>query len=242
MSTPGFKPQSAADDKEQGRTPPPKYLYKYRSVDADALAMLAADKVYMSRIGAFNDPFEALDLETESLVHNRRRHRHHDPYAASLRVCALSEEHRDLLMWGHYGDRHRGFCIRFEFDKDPELCKSLFPVEYEPTIPARPIEVRDALEMAKRNSLIKSDKWSYEKEWRIIGNVADNEAETAELFLEYNPAALSAIIFGVRTPDLHKTLIRQLLSDRSVEFKQAVKQEDDFALSIQDDVPNGPEE
>jgi hypothetical protein len=144
-------------------------------------------------------------------------------------------------MWGHYGDRHRGFCIRFEFAKDPQLCKSLFPVEYEPTIPPWPSEVPDARALTQRNSLIKSDKWSYEKEWRIIGTVAEKEAETAELFREYNPAALSAIIFGVRTPELHKTLIRQLLSDRNVEFKQAVKQEDDFALSIEVDAPDTAE-
>src|SRR5215213_6706400 len=42
----------------------PQYLYKYRSVDADSLALLASDKVYLSRLDAFNDPFEMLSFES----------------------------------------------------------------------------------------------------------------------------------------------------------------------------------
>src|SRR5215213_1251767 len=119
---------------------PPKYLYKYRAVDADALAMLAADKVYLSGLDAFNDPYEFLNNNNDVPPPTNRRERltvekvsdNLDSHAVSLRVCALSEECRDLLMWGHYGDRHRGFCIRFEFGKDPHICQMLFPVEYRP--------------------------------------------------------------------------------------------------------------
>src|SRR4051812_16614593 len=112
----------------------PQYLYKYRSIDADALAMLASDKVYLSRLDAFNDPYEFLtpSNDSPSLVDRRDRltvanSGNSNSGGASLRVCALSEECRDLLMWGHYGDRHRGFCIRFEFGRDPQICKMLYP-------------------------------------------------------------------------------------------------------------------
>src|SRR3954468_16757813 len=124
-------------------TDAPQYLYKYRPVDADALAMLASDKVYLSRLDAFNDPYEFLTNSNEIPAIVDRRDRltvanvsgNIDSDAASLRVCSLSEECRDLLMWGHYGDRHRGFCIRFEFGKDPQICKMLFPVHYRPRVP-----------------------------------------------------------------------------------------------------------
>jgi hypothetical protein len=214
-------------------TQPPKYLYKYRRVDADALAMLASDKVYLSRLDAFNDPFESLSLEAESMARGRRHASQGNAVASSLRVCALSEEHRDLLMWGHYGDSHRGFCIRFEFAQDPAICQMLHPVQYEATIQEPGENSDDSTDVAWRHSLIKSDKWSYEREWRIISTVSEDEAATAELFVGYKPAVLRSIIFGVRTPELHKTLIRTLLSERDVSFFRAMKRDSDFSLAIE---------
>jgi hypothetical protein len=214
---------------------PPQYLYKYRGVDADALAMLASDKVYLSRLDAFNDPFESLHLDDETIAHPDRPPARASLVEASLRVCSLSEDHQDLLMWGHYADRHRGFCIRFDFTRDPKICKLLFPVEYKPTIPEIVTDNSDAITAARVGTLVKADKWSYEREWRIIGNVPEDQALTTELFLDYAPEAISGIIFGVRMSDLHKTLIRKLLRDHSVNFMQAVRRDDSFALAIEED-------
>jgi len=219
----------------------PNYLYKYRPVDANALAMLASDKVYLSRLDAFNDPFEALNLDPT--LEPKLAEQQHGTFAVSkqpvqanavghsLRACSLSEECQDLLMWGHYADRHRGFCIRFEFQHDPELSKLLYPVDYEPTFPE--IKERDeSLEKALSSTLTKSEKWSYEREWRIVGRVPEGDSNAGELFATYRPAAITGIIFGVRTPDLHKSLIRKVLQDRRVAYLQAEKQSQKFALLI----------
>ncbi len=227
--------ESQTDESAAGRRQPPQYLYKYRGVDADALAMLASDKVYLSRLDAFNDPFESLHLDDEAIAHPERPLARASLVEASMRVCSLSEDHQDLLMWGHYADRHRGFCIRFDFARDPKVRKLLFPVEYKPSIPEIVTENPDATAAARMNTLVKADKWSYEREWRIIGNVPEDQALTTELFLDYTPEAISGIIFGVRMSDLHKTLIRKLLRDHSVEFMQAVRRDDSFALAIEED-------
>jgi hypothetical protein len=219
----------------------PQYLYKYRAVDADALAMLATDKVYLSRLDAFNDPYEFLICNSDagSLVdrHDRlsvaRACGSPDSEAASLRVCSLSEEYRDLLMWGHYGDRHRGFCIRFEFREDPKICKKLYPVKYQPSLSSNNHTIPGMKNVGQRNILTKSDKWSYEREWRIIGSAPQEDASTAEVFASYESAALSGIVFGVRTSELHKALIRTLLKGRCVAFLQAKQQQDDFGLEIE---------
>src|SRR5690349_15997511 len=97
----------------------PKYLYKYRAGNADALAMLATDKLYLSRLDAFNDPFEVLSREATletTLAFDKKGHfavtkdaAQEDEIATALRVCSFSEECGDLLTWGHYADCHRGF-------------------------------------------------------------------------------------------------------------------------------------
>jgi hypothetical protein len=221
----------------------PQYLYKYRPVDANALAMLASDKLYLSRLDAFNDPFEALNLDP--ILEPKLAAYHDGKFAiseqpsqvqatgASLRACSLSEECHDLLMWGHYADRHCGFCIRFEFNKDPELSKLLFPVDYAPSLPPNDAEQKHPLEKAIQDILKKSEKWNYEREWRIIGQVPEDDPNAAELFASYKPDAISGIIFGVRTPELHKALIREILHDHRLQYFQVEKQRDEFALKIQ---------
>jgi hypothetical protein len=220
----------------------PKYLYKYRAVNADALAMLASDKVYLSRLDAFNDPFEVLSvdptLETK-LVTDKQGHfavakdkSHAGSAGTSLRVCSLSEESQDLLMWGHYADSHRGFCIRFELEKDTELMKLVHPIEYKESATDFSNAEESEFERALRNSLEKSEKWSYEREWRIIGKLPENESRSVELFATYHPAALSGIIFGIRTPELHKALIRKILGQRPIEYFQAENRQQNFALTI----------
>ena len=223
--------------------PVPQHLYKYRPVDANALAMLASDKLFLSPLDAFNDPFEALNLNP-TLEPKLAAYQHGtfaisetpsqaEHVGTSLRACSLSEECQDLLMWGHYADRHRGFCIRFYFGKDLQLAKLLFPIDYEPSVPQENNDKQDPLNKAINDTLKKSEKWSYEREWRVIGQLPEDEPNTAELFATYNPDTISGIIFGVRTAELHKALIRKILHDHRLEYFQAEKQRDTFALKIQ---------
>jgi hypothetical protein len=220
----------------------PKYLYKYRPVDANALAMLASDKLFLSPLDAFNDPFEALDwnptLETRITAQRQGTFAVSEPpiqapnSGVALRACSLSEESQDLLMWGHYADRHCGFCIRFEFANDAELSELLHPVRYEPKIPdVDPDNGRNGDDLLLA-VLTKSDKWSYEREWRIIGQMSPAESDASELFATYKQDAITGILFGVRTPELHKSLIRKVLHDRRLEYYQAEKQNDNFVLRI----------
>jgi Protein of unknown function (DUF2971) len=220
----------------------PQYLYKYRTVDANSLALLASDKVYLSRLDAFNDPFEMLSfestLETKLSVDKHgtfaisKEAPQLAPFGTSLRVCSLSEEYQDLLMWGHYADCHRGFCIRFEFASDPTLSQLIFPIKYADAYSDENTASASPREKALHNTLAKSAKWSYEREWRIIGQIPAGESQAAELFAAYRPEAVTGIIFGVRMPALHKTLIKKILQKHKLEFLQAEKHQHDFALTI----------
>src|SRR3954451_22354782 len=154
------------------RTQVPRYLYKYRPVDANALAMLASDKLYLSRLDAFNDPFEVpnadLTLETKLCFDPHGKFAtledpaRNEASLPSLRACSLSEDCQDLLMWGHYANRHRGFCLRFEFAKDPQLLKLLFPIQYRAESSGNDGKATGTFEEARQRALEKSDKWSYE--------------------------------------------------------------------------------
>ena len=85
-------------------------------------------------------------------------------------VCCLCEENNNLLMWAHYADQHKGFCIGYNIKElNNALTELTFPVLYKDS---NYYEITDADDinssLAMHMLTLKSAKWSYEKEWRIF--------------------------------------------------------------------------
>jgi hypothetical protein len=96
----------------------------------------------------------------------------------SFKLCSFSERVDSSLMWAHYADYHKGYCVEYDI-------ASLTPVDY----PARflyPViysdQVFDATELVGLSidtsmfnnlryslaGLVKASDWSYEREWRLV--------------------------------------------------------------------------
>lgn len=71
------------------------------------------------------------------------------------------------LMWAHYADNHRGFCIEYEYD---EREFSLFAVTYSshPIMASAKEFLFTPDEIFVRLLTTKSVEWMYEDEWRIV--------------------------------------------------------------------------
>jgi hypothetical protein len=97
----------------------------------------------------------------------------------SLKVCSFSGTHDSIIMWSHYGDQHRGFCIEYDTESMSEgdlLMRLLYPVVYS----KRLFDGTKYYDAALQNqqafnilfpalaALYKSPEWSYEKEWRLV--------------------------------------------------------------------------
>ncbi len=105
-------------------------------------------------------------------------------------VTCFSEKIDDLLMWGHYGDGYRGFCLEFRTGSEP--FKKMREVKYVNQIPAIDIVSMVVDKTVSHVDLLyctKSIKWQYEKEWRII------HEKVGTLYC-YPAEALKAIYFG----------------------------------------------
>jgi Protein of unknown function (DUF2971) len=51
------------------------------------------------------------------------------------KICSFSAANDIILMWSHYADHHRGFCIEYDLESlEPQdtLRKNLYPVIYSP--------------------------------------------------------------------------------------------------------------
>jgi hypothetical protein len=145
-----------------------------------------------------NDPFEqflpedAVEVILNDFIENDPEHKMTDEMIERLRetfhqmtsgtgIVSLSETHRNLLMWSHYADSHKGLCIGYKKD----FLSSLPPLESKTDRSKyTPVKVNydscrfdiEKYEHEKPifidiplNSLItKSNDWIYEKEHRCL--------------------------------------------------------------------------
>ncbi len=106
------------------------------------------------------------------------------------RICSFTPEADNALMWGHYADRHTGFCVEYPFgtvDRSHMQRKVLFPVAYTDSLFDATRFISEAIEKEIHASadddsfpsvgdgihmivaaMTKSHHWSYEREWRYI--------------------------------------------------------------------------
>ncbi|MBU9227925.1 DUF2971 domain-containing protein [Burkholderia multivorans] len=123
-----------------------------------------------------------------SHVHQNIAARNSEIFKDAFKVCSFSERVDSTLMWSHYADCHKGFCIEYSLDgctSRDYLTRFLYPIIYS-THPFNATEYFEAIGVGHRNNLhfnkaglIKSTDWAYEREWRLIfANGILNSAQT----------------------------------------------------------------
>lgn len=144
----------------------------------------------------------------------------------NLGIFSLSKTFKDELLWAHYANKHKGFCIEYDLNLllesfNPEKAYS-YSVIYKnkvPEISFFDLSKKDDSILRKMSS-IKSRRWEYEKEYRIITN---NYGEQ-----QYNFNALKSIYFGMRIDSIEKDSIFKTLKERDIKFYQMQRIENSY--------------
>ncbi len=161
-------------------------------------------------------------------------------------VCCLSAvPPHEILMWSHYADRHRGFCLKFSNELSKHFFVKRKPGDYDkgPAILA-PSEVKynnkypvlncirdQPAAMAKKAIFRKARPWEYEQEWRMVEINGQGS-------LRFPSQYLTGVIFGCRMSDAHKRKIREWCKDRqpAITYYQARESLNSYRLQI-DEIP-----
>ncbi|WP_146143863.1 DUF2971 domain-containing protein [Photobacterium phosphoreum] len=160
-------------------------------------------------------------------------------------VLSLTEKSDNLLMWSHYADSHRGYCISFE-SKHPFFNRKrsekdefyyLRKVDYIEYRPAKMLVDMSGTDLF----LLKSNIWEYEQEWRICSILTDADTIISSniphihLF-KFPPDAVKEIIIGVNASDfLIETiisLVKQNLELNHIKIKCASVSETSYTLKF----------
>ena len=141
-------------------------------------------------------------------------------------VACFSETCDNLLMWSHYTNGHRGFCLEYDTRYDP--FDKANRVDYSETFPSlNPIEFIREGPSEELMGLVwtKSLHWTYEKEWRVFHKTGD------QMYALKVPA-LTAIYLGCAMPQAHREIIALLLAGSRTQLHQMVKVPGEFKLLV----------
>ena len=139
----------------------------------------------------------------------------------SFFVGCLAENYKNRLMWSHYADSHKGFCI--EYDYSNYKCKDIipFPVCYSENLVMIPWKyvinqnkenMHKATKEMMRALFTKDAIWSYENEWRIL--IPQSEEQSLKM------PPISYIYIGAMCEEKNKHELIKIAKELNVPIKQ----------------------
>lgn len=165
----------------------------------------------------------------------------------AIGVLSLTQKPDNLLMWSHYADSHKGFCIGFNSEhsffnrkrSEKDEFYYLRKVEYLEERPTKLMVDMDGTDIF----LLKSDVWKYEKEWRMCAVLSDadevkNSILPAVHLFRFPPDAIDEVIIGanadVNLVDEIVKLLKMNLQFKHVKIKRAVVSDTKYVLEFND--------
>ena len=130
-------------------------------------------------------------------------------------IASFSATPYESLMWSHYADQHRGFCIEFERNSTNELGGSACrPVNYRDNVNS----IVDGLDFFRDPDAAlhaalytKASCWNYELEWRLLYLSREPGALVREKAID---ARMKSIIFGLRASESDISTVAKLFEGR----------------------------
>lgn len=129
------------------------------------------------------------------------------------RVLCVSECHDNVVMWSHYGDKHKGVVLQLQcIDEIDNILLAARKVEYSLEFPRFPPlesylqhltgeEPIDFAPLSWKIAFTKHKDWYYEKEWRVHIPLLDELPGDGYSMYTEDPRVFGAVYLGCRILD-----------------------------------------
>ena len=205
------------------------YLYSFRRFNEYSLSDLINNEISVSPSKNMNDPFDSIiNLwgSEEQLKETCKEHKHIKNLSRSFDYFRIrsfcngetEEALGNLLMWSHYADEHRGYCVKYKLSKHfikQDENDSFEHMFLKPIIYRKDEEKVDISELTTINTDLafatKHESWGYENEVRLIVYNPNKEDAFYGIPLDKD-SCIEAIYFGCRCEQKTINTIKNLFS------------------------------
>jgi hypothetical protein len=185
-----------------------KNLFKYYSLSEFNIDALENNYVYLSNPKDFNDPFDC----SRNLIIENQKELSDWQYVESLNnnskvgITCFSKNGMEPLMWSHYTNSYRGFCIKLKPEFINPVNKELIKLK-QVIYSNNPNTISTQSKISKYYQLIvKLENWRYEEEWRLLYK---NPTSVLNKF-QYNDNSIEEISIGYQFFDVRNEAERKL--------------------------------
>lgn len=226
-------------------------VFKYRGGNFERdLKSLKEDYFWAPTLENLNDPYEGM-YKKDSLNNqiillddalkkiNKSFKNNIDTFLnfiSSRGIYSLSRTQYNSILWSHYADSHRGFCVEYDLNKLLKLDKKTYEVievDYVSVMPE--LNLSDLITSEMNIALIlkkmigtKSKEWGYEQEVRIITSVIEKQF--------YDFRALKCIYFGCNMNEKEKLIIMKTLKGRGIKYYDMKMTQNNYQLITEEKI------
>lgn len=148
-----------------------------------------------------------------------------------LFTACFSETKSSILMWAHYANAHKGFCIGYEFkDLFNKFDINILPITYSDDF--LKIDSFDTFhdhhKIFIKACKTKSKEWSYEKEWRLLGEYRINEPYQQGMIIKVPRP--TCIYLGVNIDNTLKCRLINICKEKEIKIFQMKISEKGYRL------------
>lgn len=205
----------------------PEGLLSFRPINEYSLSDLINNEISVSSPRVMNDPYDTLLLKWGEFIRETHKGKKHvdaltqsfEPYRIRS-FCRLKDKQGNdtiskVLMWSHYADNHKGFCLKYNFSKDFIRTEGRFTSRFRDILyhkSGAPFDLNlDSLDTDKA-LCTKLNDWEYENEVRLITYAPDKKEEFLSIPMD-EKSTIEAVYFGYRCPDKKIQTIKNALSN-----------------------------
>lgn len=202
-------------------------VYKYCTFESAANILLNGS-ILASHLDEYNDPFEACiswakpqrsmsdksdDVDGDDISFNELTSARKQLYKADrdkIRSTCFSRTNKDILLWSHYADNHRGVAICFwtsqMFSKADQKSAIFANIEYcgEKVRIFKDTKESTFLTKVNNSYFTKAKMWSYEEEVRLLVQYDEIIHAVApfnsnKCFIKILPRSIKSVHYGCKT-------------------------------------------
>ena len=147
-------------------------------------------------------------------------------------ILSLNLSWDSILMWSHYADHHRGYCLGLYESKLRE--SGMFGkggiVNYESKFPALSPFDRDDPMKSFIETHTKAKEWCYEKEYRLTKLFYPEIPTLSDRIVTIPDDFIAEVTIGIDTTEVHRQEIINCCRDRGIRIYSANKKEFEFRI------------
>ncbi|UOQ51036.1 DUF2971 domain-containing protein [Hymenobacter cellulosivorans] len=214
----------------------PKTIYKFYGTEKYHFESLRESYIYFAPPSKFNDPYDcSLDTITFSVKkqtnYRKNKEKEFKERYTTLGVCCFSRKNTSILMWSHYANCHKGFCLEYRIENKKSVIRP-FDVNYTDHYVTMDFS-REPKESIFNMILTKHRQWEYEEEVRYFtGGFRTNDERKYPL----QRNVLEAVYLGINCEAETINTIRLILKEHynsSIKVYQAKKCKGSFEIEFQ---------